>query len=86
MSETMSDADIQDLSSLEFSIACEWPDCDDPAAVMGRGCVDDRHIAVCDGHHQWIRELVADVDPVVPCAVCGMPMCVFDYHFDIQSL
>lgn len=86
MSRPMSDTDIKDLSAYEFAIPCEWPDCDEPAVVMGKGCIDTHHIAVCEGHHRWIRGVFDTIPPFVICAACDVPMLVFDHHFDIQYL
>lgn len=79
----MPDADPIDLSSLEFSIPCEHDGCDEPAVVMGRGCADEAHIAVCEGHLRWIRDVFYAM-PLTTCAGCGVPMLVFEGHFDLR--
>lgn len=86
MSGTMPDADIKDMSQFEFAVACEWPDCDEPAVIMGKGCVDARHVAVCEGHHRWIRDLFDTIPPYAVCAACNIPMLVFEQHFHILDL
>jgi hypothetical protein len=81
----MPDAEAIDLSSLEFSIACEHDGCDKPAVIMGRGCGDEAHIAVCGEHYQWIQRVFYEL-PLMICAVCDRPMLVFAQHFDIRKL
>lgn len=82
----MPDAETKDMSAFEFDIACEWAGCEQPAVVLGRGCIDSRHVAVCEGHHRWIRDLFDTIPPFIVCAVCGVPMLVFEQHFDIVDL
>ena len=86
MSGTMSDTDTTDMSAYEFSIACEWPDCDAPATVMGKGCVDNHYVSVCEAHEEYIRSWFDAVPPYILCAGCGTSMLVFEHHFHILAI
>ena len=81
----MPDSDINDLLAYEFKLACEHEDCDEPAAVMGRGCGDTDYVAVCAGHYEWIQRVFYQA-AVTTCAGCLRPFTEFFDHYDIKKI
>ena len=86
MSGTMAETDIGDLSAFEFEIGCEWEGCIAAAVIMGKACVDSRHVAVCAEHHLHVRNGFDNIPAYFSCAACGKPLEVFEDHFDIRVI
>lgn len=74
-----------DLGAYEFSIPCEFPNCDEPAAVMCKGCGDPYPVATCG---RCLAQLESDFEALQPatCAVCFRPFMHFDTHYDLATI
>lgn len=72
-----------DLTAHEFDISCEQ--CDEPGAVMVKGCADQCHMALCWAH---LAKLQRDFEACKPatCAACYRPFIHFDTHFDLAEI
>lgn len=74
-----------DLTDLEFDIPCEFPGCDEPAAVMAKGCADPVHVATCG---RCLAKLEGDFEACKPatCSICYRPFMHFSTHYDLAEI
>ncbi len=75
----------EDLSQYEFHLPCEFPGCDEEAAVMSKGCADPRHSAICPRHYEGVRRHFHDNLKKL-CKDCHRPWVHFETHYDIVAI
>jgi hypothetical protein len=83
-----------DLSEHQFRPICEMVDCDHPATVIAKGCMDKAPVVMCDQCFDRGIELVKSTirmyqrsnKRVLVCGDCHRPILRLDTHIDVSRL